>query len=297
MIAHAVRALLELPREHQVQAARELIASLPPADPEAWNSTFGPGSLFEAWTATSVATHTHSGLVRALQPFLTPGFVIVDVGGGDGSVWRRAFTAESSGTLVVVDPVAEAIERVRSAVPAGVEVVGIVGFVQDVQLPTCDAIVCSMTLHHLAGADAAERAAHGLAGVGKVEVLQSFGAALRPGGRAFLVEADVDCDLDLPAGSAQLADNIFDSYVRRCGRSVLVDLEQGPAHLHARWEHLLRHWFLEQIAVADLPIERRDVYELTVPRWKALIARSGLKLVEHQALDRCDLFQLYVLEP
>lgn len=295
MIADAVRGLLELPREQQVRAARELIASLPPAAPEAWNSTFGPGSLFEAWTATSVATHTHRGLVQALQPFLEPGFVIVDVGGGDGSVWRRAFTDDSRGTLIVVDPVAEAVERVRNAVPAGVEVQGIVGFVQDVQLPPCDAIVCSMTLHHLAGADAADREAHGLTGVGKLEVLQAFGAALNPGGRVFLVEADVDCDLDLPSGSEKLADNIFDSYVRRCGRSILVDLEHGPSHLHARWEHLLRHWFLEQLAVADLPLEQRDVYELTVPRWKALIERSGLTLVEHQALDRCDLFQLYVL--
>lgn len=296
MIADAVRGLLALPRADQVEAARDLIASLPPARPEAWNTTFGPGSLFEAWTATRIARDVHSALAGAVAPIVAkPGFTLVDVGGGDGSVWRR-LPDDATGTLVVVDPLEEAVERVRSVVPTGIRVEGCIGFVQDVDLPRCDGLVCSMTLHHLAGADATERAAHGLVGPGKREVLERFGAALNPGGHGFLVEADVDCDIDLEPGCPQLADNIFDSYVRRCGAALLDDLDGAPPELRTRWEHLLRHWFLEQLSMADVPLADRDVYELTIPRWKALIERSGLELVEHRGVDGWRLFQLYVFQ-
>lgn len=293
MIAEQVRALLALPHAEQVDAARALIDELPPATPEAWNTTFGPGSLFEAWTATRIAQQVHTALAAELAPVVArSGFTVVDVGGGDGSVWRR-LPPDASGTLVVVDPLQEAVDRVRCVVPDGVRVEARLGFVQDVDLPPCDALVCSMTLHHLAGADADERASKGLTGPGKREVLERFGACLRDRGLGFLVEADVDCDIDLAPGDPQLADNIFDSYVRRCGKALLEDLDQGPTELHDRWKHLLRHWMLEQLTVADLPLADRDVYELTVPRWKALIARAGLQLVEHRGLDRWDLFQLY----
>ena len=297
MIAEKVRHLLALPRPEQVDAARALIASLPPARPEAWNTTFGPGSLFEAWTATRIARDVHGALAEAVAPIVArEGFTLVDVGGGDGSVWRR-LPADAEGTLVVVDPLIEAVDRVRSVVPAGVTVEGLQGFVQDVELPACDALVCSMTLHHLAGADASDRAAHGLTGPGKREVLERFGAALRPGGRGFLVEADVDCDIDLEPGDPTLADNIFDSYVRRCGAALLADLDHAPEALRTRWEHLLRFWFLEQLGVADVPLADRDVYELTIPRWKALLDAAGLELVEHRGVDSWKLFQLYVFQP
>lgn len=298
MITAQIETLLQLPREQQVAAARALIASLPAAENEAWNTTFGAGSLFEAWTATSIARRVHSALAQALEPIVAkPGFVVIDVGGGDGSVWTRAFTPDARGTLVVVDPLAEAAQRVAEVVPPGVHVESRIGSIQDVELPSADALVCSMTLHHVAGADADDRARNGLDGIGKLEVLQAFGRALQPSGVGFLVEADVDCDLDLPSGSSQLADNIFDSYVRRCAVTVIDDLRNGPAEMHPRWEHLLRHWFLEQLLVADLPITQRDVYELTVPRWTALIERAGLTLDQVRCVDHAQLFHLYRFRP
>ena len=52
-----VRALLNLPRGQQVLAARLLLDALPePEVREEWNSAFGPQSLYEAWSQTSVAS-------------------------------------------------------------------------------------------------------------------------------------------------------------------------------------------------------------------------------------------------
>ena len=297
-LVEGISALLRLPHAEQVGAARELIAALPDSEPpEAWNSRFGPGSLFEAWTATGIARSVYAALAAELRPIVArPGFRVLDVGGGDGSVWRSVLDGGERGEIVVVDVLPEAIEAVRAAVPDGVEVHGLLGSVQDLALPEADALVCSMTLHHVAGIDAAQRAQHGLSGPGKREILAAFGAALAPrGGVGLLVEADVDCELDLPPGSPVLADNILDSYLRRCGQSILDDLrgEAPGSSLADRWRGLLRYWFLEQLSVASLPIEQRDVYELSVPRWTALFGDVGLHLEAHHGVDDYALFELY----
>ncbi len=309
-IVDRIEALLALPPDRQVAEARALIASLPEGDPpEAWNSTFGPGSLFEAWTRTSIAQDVHSALASQVRRYAKiPGFVMLDIGGGNGSLWKRVFDGTESGTLIVVDKLESAVHTVASAVQdvewadgAGVSVRGLVGPVEDAltELPACDALICSMTLHHVAGADAEDRAAHGLSGIGKTEILAGFGNALRErNGRGFLVEAHVDCDLDLAPGDPQLADNIFDSYMRRCGRSILADVRRAEAEgtdadVLPRWRGLLRYWFLEQLAVVDAPIAERDVYELTMPRWSALVERAGLQAESVAAVDGHGLFVLY----
>lgn len=297
-VSDAIAALLELPPAQQVAAARALIARLPAADPpEVWNTRFGPGSLFEAWTATSIARRVHREIVAELRPRVaTPGWRLVEVGGGDGSIWADVLVDAAPGEVFVVDLVPEAIDQVRARVPASVTVHGHIGSIQDAPLPDCDGLICSMTLHHVAGWDASERAEHGLVGPGKKEILEAFGVALRPrDGMGLLVEADVDCDLDLASGSPELAEHIFDSYLRRCGRAILADIADpsAPAAFKDRWHGLLRHWFLEQLSVAEVPVAQRDVYELTVPRWTQLIADAGLCLDAHRNVDDWALFQLY----
>jgi hypothetical protein len=292
--------LLSLPRGAQVDAARRLLAARTEPLPEAWNTAFGPRSLFDAWCATTVARRVHHGVREVVLPRLEPGFVLIEVGGGDGATWRDHL--DVPGTLVVVDPVAEVHERVREAVPDQVEVVGVVASVQDVDLPDADALVCSLTLHHVAGRDERERAAHGLTGPGKREVLSAFGRCLaRRGGVGVLVEADVDCEVDLPPGDPRLADHIFDSYVRRCARSIVADVrDRGPREdpdLVGRWRALLRHWFLGQLAVVDAPVAERDVYELTVPRWLELLDAAGLEVDTHGFVDDLPLFHRYVFRP
>ena len=297
-IEDLIRELLDLPKEQQVERALALHRSLPNELDEVWNTTFGPGSLFDAWTRTTICGQVHQALAEELKSTVArPGFRIVEVGGGDGKMWSRVFEGHEQGEIVVVDPVAEAIDRVRERVPEGVHVEGRVGLVQDVELPPSDALVISLTLHHVAGRDAAERAAYGLEGPGKQEVLEAIGRCLRPrDGFALLMEASVHCELDLAPGDPVLRDNLLDSYVRRCTRSILLDVESEPdkALLHA-YRGLIRHWFLGQVAMADLPRPKRDVYELRVDQWLDVIARSGL----HTSLPRCvddhALFHLYRL--
>jgi len=290
--------LLALPAHQQVDAAMQVLHEAPEPVPEVWNSRFAEGSLFDAWTRTTIAERAHEALAAAAQPALQPGFHAIEIGAGNGRLWRQVLPADATGTLSVVDPVAEAIDEVRAVVPPGVEVIGEVAGVESVELPAADLVVCSMTLHHLAGVDAAQRAAHGLAGPGKGEVLQAFRDAVRPReGVVLLLEADIDCELDLPPGDPRLRDHIFDSYVRRCARSIVeADLPRAVSpDLHARWEALLRHWFLGQLAVADAPLAARDVYELTVDRWLQVVAAAGLHVREHRFTDPWKLFHLYTL--
>lgn len=196
--------------------------------------------------------------------------------------------------LWVIDPVPEAIEEVRKRVPVGVVVHGVVGRVQEVEIPPCDLLVCSMTLHHLAGLDAEQRLSYDMLGPGKREVLERFGRALGTSGVGFLLEADVGCDLEYAPGDPVLLDHIFDSYMRRCGRSILSDALQTPHEdQRARWSGLLRYWFLEQLKVARLPRSQRDVYELEVEDWLWLISESKLRIRSHGPADSIGLFVLY----
>ena len=294
-IEHDLAQLLALPREQQLPAALALLARPTEPMPEAWNRRFGPDTLFAAWCRTSVCRAAHQAVRADLIGVLArPGFRVVDVGGGDGSLWRGLLRPEHRGEIVVVDPIVETHDQVRAAAPDGVRVHGIPARVEDATLPEADAIVCSLTLHHVAGRDAAERARHGLSGPGKREVLQAFARSLRPrGGVGILVEADVDCELDLPVGDPTLRDNLLDSYVRRCARSIVDDIHTGPAELVPRWRGLLQHWFLGQLAVADLPLAERDVYELTVPRWLDLLQSAGLTVEAHRFTDPLPLFHMY----
>ncbi len=297
-----IRAILGLPRGEQVAAARVLAESLPtPEVREEWNTAFGPGSLFEAWTRTQVASGVYRANARVLRTHLDglDDWKIAEVGAGNGELWRQLLRPDDRGTLVAYDPSAAALEELGRQLPAGVALDARVGRVEDsLPLPEVDGVVCSLTLHHCAGRDAAERARHGLDGIGKLEVLQGFrDAVARRDGLVVLSEADIHCEVDLPSGSAILRERLIDSYVRRCGRSLLADLEGAEGDLADRWRHILRHWCLEQVRMADLPVAERDVYELDVGRWLELLERAGLAVEQHRFTDAYGLFHQYVARP
>ncbi len=306
-IEDELEAVLALPRRRQPDGIRALLARLPPPpSSEAWNTRFGPSSLYDAWTQTTVAREVYRANAAVLARALVdrgPGWTAVEVGGGDGRLWRLVGSLAQdlpAGRLVLIDPVPETAERVRDALPRGVTFEFHEGRVQDVRFPTAHAVVMSLVLHHVAGADGAERARHGLTGPGKLEVLVRVADAIRPtGGLALLNEADVHCDLELAPGEELLADRLIDSYLRRCGRSIARDLREradADDSLVARWRAILRRWCLEQIAMAAVPIDQRDVYELDVPRWRALLDRAGLWIRRTTATDEYGLFFQYVLE-
>lgn len=281
---------LRLPRQLQPQALFELRENLPPArSPEAWNTAFGGESLFDAWTGSSLMTALYEANARALAPLLHPGAVVVEVGGGDGRLWRAlpAF----AGTLHVVDPAAEAHQRVAAAVGSATTVVSHRCGIEVADLPAADVVVCSLTLHHVAGRDEAERRAAGLAGTGKLEALQ---AMRRAAPVLILNEADVHCDLSLAAGSDALVDHMIDSYLRRAGRALIRDWRSASGELAARLEAVIRHFCLEQIELAAAPLHERDVYELDTAHWLELLASAGFTDVSHRYTDDACLFVQYL---
>ncbi len=286
----AVRALVALPRAHQPEACRALAERLPAAD-EAWNTAFGSESLFDCWTSTALAQGVYRANRAQLQ--LEPGWRALEIGGGDGRLWRGLDLPE--GTLTVVDPSPEVHQRMRRELPRHVELVPVTARIEEVdQLPPCDRIVCSLTLHHLAGHDAEQRRHHGLEGPGKLEVLTALRGALTAGGFLLVNEADVHCDLELAPGDRVLADRLVDSYVRRTAVWLVGELERDPVRA-PRLAAIVRHWCLEQVALYDVPVAERDVYELDVPRWRRLFDEAGFTLQRGEYTDDAGLFWQYIL--
>lgn len=300
-LAVAVRALTTLPRAHQPRAVADLLAALPDERvPEAWNTAFGEGSLFRAFTRSTVARGVYAANRSVLRPILDarPGFRVVEAGGGDGALWEGLLGPGDVGEIVVVDPHPDGAAGVRRVAPPGVRVIHVHAPVEQAALPEADAVVCSLTLHHVAGADAAERAAVGLSGPGKREVLEAFRGAVAGGGRVLLNEADVYCDVGLAPGDALLRERLVDSYVRRFALSLLDDVDRRDDvddDVRARWLRVVRAWALGQIAVADAPVADRDVYELDVPSWLRLVAAAGLRVESRRFTDPWMLFHQYVL--
>lgn len=298
-LVQGVLDLLALPRGEQPEAVERLLARTAPVG-EAWNTRFGPDSLFDAWTHTSVVQGIYAANAAVLRDLLDAreGFCVIEVGAGDGSLWQRVLRPEDRGTVVFVDPVPEAHEVARRKLPPGVAARNLVQRVEEAELPEADAVVCSLTLHHLAGRDRAEREAHGLEGPGKLEVLRAFArstAARR--GLVLLVEADVHCEIDLAPGDPVLRDRLLDSYVRRCGLAIVHDLAAASGDRAARLRAILQGWCLEQVRAWTAPLGERDVYELDVGRWRELAQRAGLEVERVRCTDRYALFHQYVLRP
>lgn len=293
--------ILALPRAEQPAAVEALLAAWPSDADEAWNTAFGADSLYHAFTRSTVAQGVHGANRDVLRPLLDarPGWRVIDVGGGDGALWAGLLRDDDVGELVVVDPHPEGPAAVAAVAPPGVRVIAMPSRVEAVGLlPHADAVVCSLMLHHVAGADAAERAAVGLSGPGKREVLELFRAAIRPrAGVLLLNEADIYCDVGLPPGDPVLRDRLCDSYVRRFAVSIAEDLatrDDVDDGVRARWRAIVRDWSLAQVRVADVPLAERDVYELDVVSWTRLLTTAGLTLRSRRGTDAWGLFFQYV---
>ncbi len=301
-VERSLNALLALPRSEQPAAVEALCCALPAAEEEPWNTAFGPTSLYHAFTRCSVAQTLHAANRAVLRPRLDarPGFRVIEVGGGNGALWDGLLRTDDHGEIVVVDPHPDGADGVRRVAPPGVRVRHIQAPVEDADLPDADGVVCSLVLHHIAGADRAQRAGVGLAGNGKLEALQHLRAAIAArSGWMVLNEADIYCDLGLAPGDALLIDRLLDSYVRRCAVAIVEDLRtrtDADAALKARWVQILRDWSLAQVHLAgNASYAARDVYELDVVSWLALLDRAGLAVESRRFTDRWMLFHQYVL--
>lgn len=302
---HDLRHLLTLPRGLQPARVQELRQRYPSGGAEEWNTRFDDTSLYDAWTRTRVM----QGLYRRNSDTLAKSVLnrsswrILEIGGGDGTLWSTALGPDHRGELVVVDPVASVFDRVGARLPDGVTLLPLHGRVEDLldRIPPCDAVVSSLALHHLAGQDRDQRARHGMGGPGKREVLECLARCLAERrGLLLLNEADVTCDLELPPHDPILVDRILDSYVRRTVHSLLDDLEERQdvgESTRTRWRAIARRWCLDQVDVARVPVEQRDVYELSVPQWLDLLGAAGFQVLERGFTDDYGLFCQYVATP
>lgn len=300
--------VLDLPRQEQPGAVKRLSEDFAERAPaEEWNTLFGPGSLFDAWTSSELLGGLYQANLRTLTRAVTaaPGWRVVEAGGGDGRLWSllrdSGVDLQPGGELVLVDPSPQVHIQVARCLPEGVRLRSLECLVQDATLPTAELVICSLTLHHVAGRSASERARHGLIGPGKLEVLQAFAESVRPAGGAILLnEADVHCEIDLPSGDPILVDRMIDSYLRRCARALLGEhlrLHDTPDP-HARRARLLaiiHRWCVDQVQLAYAPLADRDVYELDVSRWLELFPAAGLHVESRDFTDRFGLFCRYEL--
>jgi hypothetical protein len=130
---------------------------------------------------------------------------IVEIGGGNGALWQGLLDTQQAGTLTLIDPHAEAHDAVAAGLPGNMTFRPIIASAEHAEIPDADVIVCSLTLHHVAGLDSAQRRSFGLEGDGKTEILRRCVAAMRRrGGTGLLSEADCYNELDLPPERSSL---------------------------------------------------------------------------------------------
>lgn len=294
-----LRQVIVLPRRHQFEALKRLRQAKEQEQVEEWNSAFGVESVYDAWTQLPFMQQLYSANRAVLRPLLDQRshWHLVEIGGGNGALWRDFFHEQDRGTLTLVDPVPEVHAAVAAILSPGVELDSRIARVENVELPQADALVCSLMLHHVAGQDAQQRNRVGMEGSGKLEILRHFVEAVRSRhGLCLLNEADVYNEIDLESGEATLVEHFIDVYVRRAAMAVATALEQRslPTSLRQRWEIILLHWCLDQIDLAFATLEQRDVYELDVSRWLSLLQRADGRVLQHGYTDEWYLFHQYI---
>ena len=272
--SHALSEVVALPREEQLEALRRLHSSYPAHSAEAWNTAFNGESLYAAWTTIPLLQDLYRHNRTVIRPLLDQceKWHIVEIGGGNGALWRDFLHPDERGYFTLVDPDPGAHRAVASTLPKGIAFDSIVAPVEAAELPAANLVVCSLALHHIAGRDTAERQAHGLSGPGKCELLARFVEAVRSQrGRCILNEADVYAEIDR------------------------TDLDPAARQ---KLETILLYWFVDQPERAGCaPLAARDVYELDVAHWLELLARAGTRVDNYRCTDVWGLFYQYVFSP
>ncbi len=300
MWLNQLQQFLTLPRAHQFEALRRLreVAGRDSAGEE-WNSVFGTQSVYEAWTQLPLMQHVYNANRAILRPLLeqrSP-WHLVEIGGGNGALWQDFFHVQERGVLTLIDPNPEVHATVAAVLPSGIELHSHIAHVENVELPEADGVVCSLMLHHIAGLDCDQRSLFQMNGPGKREILQRCVQSVRTRhGICLLNEADVYNEIDLEPSDPALIEHFIDVYVRRAAMAVAIALEQSSIDLSLkqRWEIILRHWCLDQVDLALVSREERDVYELDVAHWLQLLRQAGAQVLSHTYTDEWYLFHQYV---
>ena len=90
--------ILILPQNQQHQALLNVRRNLKIHIKEEWNSEFGQESLYEAWSLTEPMQNIYNKNRTIIREFLNnkKNWIIVEAGGGNGSLWRDFFQVNQS---------------------------------------------------------------------------------------------------------------------------------------------------------------------------------------------------------
>lgn len=148
--SHALGEIVALPREKQLEALRRL-HSEHSGTAEKWNTAFDGDSLYAAWTTIPLLQDLYRHNRTIIRPILDEraSWHIIEIGGGNGALWRDFLHPDECGQFTLVDPDLGAHRAVASALPVGVAFDSIVAPVEEAQLPAADLVVCSLALHHI----------------------------------------------------------------------------------------------------------------------------------------------------
>src|SRR5262249_44100477 len=148
--------IVVLPHAQQYPALKALLTRRDAAPAEEWNTAFGEASLYEALTRLPDARNIYRTNRAEVRPLLDActNWHLIEIGGGNGALWRDFFRDDEHGDFTLIDPVPETHALVAAHLPKGVQFHAVVAPIQEAQLPDADVVVCSLTLHHVAGLDA-----------------------------------------------------------------------------------------------------------------------------------------------
>jgi len=295
--------VIALPQRHQRDALRILGRSFSPNISEEWNTQFNQDSLYEAWSQILPMRNLYEVNRNIINKKLEEisDFTIVEIGGGNGALWRNLLNKNSKGNFILIDPVEDSHNSVAQNIPDSVNFTSIKSRIQDLEnIPSADIIVCSLVLHHIPGADKAENLKYGIESQGKADIISRLLEGIRKkDGILILNESDVYTDIKMPAKSHFLFHRLIDSYVRRCAKSIsfMMEFEEISDDLYKKLEHIIIKWCINQVEIAcNASLTERDVYELDMIHWLELFENVGANVISHKISDEWHLFHQYILK-
>lgn len=295
--------IINLPQRHQRDAIRVLVRNLKPTINEAWNTNFAEGSLYDAWAQTLPMRNLYETNRNTIKKYISEknNFTILEIGGGNGELWKNFFNSQTKGNYILIDPVEDSHVAVAKNIPENVSFISIKKKIQDIEtLPESDIIVSSLMLHHVPGCFYEENKKYEIDGPGKGDILLKMKESIKNNdGIIILNESDVYTDIKINPKTYILYHRLIDSYVRRAAKSIafMIENEDISEDLFLKLEQVIIKWSLEQIEIAgNAALKNRDVYELDMIHWFELFEKIGLKIVSHKITDEWHLFHQYILK-
>jgi len=294
--------IISLPQGHQRDAVRKLRATFPQTIGEEWNTEFGKDSLYEAWSQILPMRNIYGLNKKVIREYLSKldNFTIVEIGGGNGALWRNFFTDTQKGNFILVDSNQNAHDVVKETLPKNINFESVVKKIQDTEIPEADIIVCSLALHHVPGISETENKKYDINSLGKLDILNKFLNSVRAkNGIIILNESDVYTDIKLKPRAPFLFQRLVDSYIRRACKAIIytMETEDISEDLFNKLEQVIIKWSLEQIERAgNASLQERDVYELDSIHWLELFEMAKAEVVSHKNSDEWNLFHQYVLK-